>query len=186
MHSKCWESSWLKKAFYILLNVWLAYHLFAIVVAPASVPPSSEAVRSMWGGFRHYLEATYFNHGYHYFAPAPGNSTLVRYVAAFPDGSSIVGQIPDRDVHRPRLFYHRHFMLTEFLASLPPGSDELRDAIAESYGFKIAEQLGASELELKLVTHRLIPYERILAGGAIDDVETYEESPLMVIERAAR
>lgn len=186
MHSKQWESSWVKKASFIVLNVWLVYHLCAIVVAPASVPPSSEAVRSMWGGFRHYLEATYFNHGYHYFAPTPGNSTLVRYVAAFPDGHSEVGQIPDRDTQQPRLFYHRHFMLTEFLGSLPTESNQLRDAIAESYGFKIAEELGATELELSLVTHNLIAHERILAGGSIDDIETYETTPLMVIERAAK
>lgn len=186
MYSKRWESSGRKNVLFVLLHLWLVYHLIAIVIAPASVPPSSEAIRSMWGGFRHYLEATYFNHGYHYFAPTPGNSTLLRYVAAFPDGHSELGQIPNRDTQRPRLFYHRHFMLTEFLASLPPESTELRDAIAESYGFKIAEELGASELELSLVTHNLIPHERILAGGAIDDVETYEFTPLMVIERATK
>lgn len=186
MHAELPNSSWHKRLLYVLVNLWLVYHLAAIMVAPASVPPTSEAVRSMWGGFRHYLEATYFNHGYHYFAPAPGNSTLLRYVAQYPDGSSTVGQIPNRDVQRPRLFYHRHFMLTEFLASLPPSANQLRDNIAESYGFKIAEQLDAEQLELSLVKHRIVPYERILAGGAIDDPETYEVSPLMVIERAAR
>lgn len=186
MHSPQSESTWVKKASFVLLNIVLVYHLLAIVVAPASVPPSSEAVRSLWGGFRHYLEATHFNHGYHYFSPAPGNSTLVQYVAKFPDGHSELGQIPDRDSQQPRLFYHRYFMLTEFLASLPPESAELRDSIAESYGFKIAEELGASELELRLVTHNLIPHERVLAGGKIDDVETYEINPLMVIERAAK
>jgi len=186
MDSKQSEMSWVKKTLFVLLNVWLVYHLFAIVVAPASVPPTSEAIRSLWGGFRHYLEATHFNHGYHYFSPAPGNSSLVRYVATFPDGHSEVGQIPDREVHQPRLFYHRHFMLTEYLGSLPPESIELRNSIAESYGYKIAEELGASELELSLITHNLIPHERIIAGGAIDDVETYKIDPLMVIERAAK
>ena len=186
MQSKQAKSSWVKGTLFVLLNCGLVYHLLAIVVAPASVPPSSEAVRSLWGGFRHYLQATHFNHGYHYFSPAPGNSTLVRYVAKFPDGHVELGQIPDRDSQQPRLFYHRHLMLTEFLSTLPPESTELRDSIAESYGYKIAEELGASELELSLVTHNLIPHERVLAGGAIDDVETYEIEPLMVIERATK
>lgn len=177
---------WSKKLFYGIVNLWLVYHLAAVVIAPASVPPTSDAVRSIWGGFRHYLEATYFNHGYHYFAPSPGNSTLLRYSAQLPDGSFTTGQIPDAERQQPRLFYHRHFMLTEFLGALPPESEELRDSIAESYGFKIAEQLDARSLELSLVTHRIVPHERILAGGRIDDAESYDVVPLMVIERAPR
>ena len=175
-----------QRLLYLMVHLWLVYHLFAVMVAPASVPPTSDALRGMWGGFRHYLEASYFNHGYHYFAPSPGNSTLLRYVAKYPDGRSVVGQVPDRNEHRPRLLYHRHFMLTEYLASLPPELDEVREALAESYAFTIAEKLDASQLELSKVTHRIIPAERIIAGGAIDDAETYESEPLIVIERATR
>ena len=49
------------------------------------------------------------------------------------DGTLKTGEFPDRNMHRPRLLYHRYFMLSEFvntLASPPPaqaGTDAERD-----------------------------------------------------------
>src|SRR5207302_11256649 len=103
------------------VSVWIVIHRTAIVVAPASVSPSSEIARASWLVFRPYLEALYLNHGYHFFAPEPGESTLLAFVAERPDGTVVQGRIPSRSM-KPRLLYHRHFMLTEHMR------DALRDA----------------------------------------------------------
>ena len=172
-----------RKLLFAAIHLWLAYHLVAIVISPASVPPTSDAVRNLWSGFRHYLQATYLNHGYHYFAPDPGNSTIVRFVAELPNGRSQIGQVPDRNELWPRLFYHRHLLLTEYLGSLPPGSHQLRDAVLESYALVIAEKNNAAQVQISQVTHRAIEPERIMVGGAINDPETYDLEATLTIER---
>ncbi len=45
----------------------------------------------------------------------PPPSHLVRYKLEMPDGSMQNGVFPDLKTEQPRLFYHRHFMLTEKL-----------------------------------------------------------------------
>ena len=100
-----------------IVNVWLVVHLSAIIIAPASVSPSSDLTRSIWSLFRPYLQVLYLNHGYHYFAPEPSESTLLAFVAERPDGTVVRGRIPNFDI-APRLLYHRHFMLTEQMSGL--------------------------------------------------------------------
>ena len=63
------------------VNLWLVFHLTAIVIAPASVSPSSELVDSAWELVGPYLQFLYLNHGHHFFAPEPGESTLLAFVA---------------------------------------------------------------------------------------------------------
>ena len=53
------------------VSLWLVFHVSAIIIAPASVAPSSDLVRSAWAVFRPYLQILYLNHGYHFFAPEP-------------------------------------------------------------------------------------------------------------------
>lgn len=168
---------------WLLVHAWLAYHLVAITVAPASVPPTSDALSQLWRGCRHYLQVTFFNHGYHYFAPSPGTSTTLRYVAKTPEGTASVGQVPDPAKHTPRLRYHRYLMMTEYLGSLPPGAEEVRDSIAESYAYTLAQDLQAAECELLQVVHDRVAPERIVAGGAADDPATYETQSLLIVER---
>lgn len=68
------------------------------------------------------------NNGYRFFAPDPGASHLVKY-ELLKDGQPIAtGKFPDKDSHWPRLYYHRHFMLSEMMfqmaaavPELPPG-----------------------------------------------------------------
>src|SRR4051812_23144308 len=67
---------WPARAAFVLLNVWIVYHLAAVVIAPWSVPPSSRLVQNGWRAVGAYVQVLYLNHGYHYFAPEPGNSTL--------------------------------------------------------------------------------------------------------------
>ncbi len=108
-----------------LVNLWLVFHLAAMIVAPAVVAPSSELIRETWGCFQPYIEALYLDHGYHFFAPEPAESTLLAYAAERADGTVVRGRIPDRAT-RPRLLYHRYFMLTEHMNDAP---EELAGAV---------------------------------------------------------
>ena len=67
---------------------------------------------------RPYVEFCYLSHGYRFFNE-PGPSHMLRYELEYDDGRpKITATLPDRNVHRPRLFYHRHFMLAEHLNQL--------------------------------------------------------------------
>jgi hypothetical protein len=167
---------WGRPVGFVLVNVWLVYHLAAIILAPWSVPPASRLVQNSWRAVGDYDQLLFLNHGYHYFAPEPGSSTLVGYVLEMPDGSLQTGRIPNRDI-RPRLFYHRHFMLTESVASndfSPVVHTELVRAMAR----ELCREHYARRVTLTRVTHRLPAMEFVRAGGALDDPESYTEEPL--------
>src|SRR5579871_4532118 len=70
----------------------LLFHLAALVVAPCSVEPSSYLSVQTWRFFQPYLDAAYLNHGYHFFAPEPGPSHLVRYELELADGTIKTGR----------------------------------------------------------------------------------------------
>jgi hypothetical protein len=156
------------------VNLWLVFHLAAIIIAPASVGPSSDLVRSAWTLFRPYLQALYLNHGYHFFAPEPSESTLLSFVAERGDGTAVRGRIPDRATG-PRLLYHRHFMLTEQLSEVPP---ELQARWYDSYAQHLGRQYGAQRVSLTRQTHFLPTMEMVRNGVRQDDPSSYEEQPL--------
>jgi hypothetical protein len=158
------------------LNAWLTFHLAAIIIAPASVSPSSELSRSAWDLVQPYVELLYLNHGNQFFAPEPGESTLLAFEAERDDGTVIRGRIPDRTTW-PRLLYHRHFMLTEHMRDAPP---ELQALWHGSYARHLGSQFGARRVRLTQQTHLLPTMERVRGGGRLDDPESYEEQPLGV------
>ena len=156
------------------ISVWLVWHLGAIIIAPSAVGPSSDLVHAAWDFFGPYVELLYLNHGYHFFAPEPEESTLVAYEAERPDGTIIRGRVPDRAIS-PRLLYHRYFMLTEHMRDAPK---EFRELWYRSYADQIGRQYGASRVALIRQTHFLPTRERILQGGRLTDPEGYEDQPL--------
>ncbi len=99
------------------------------------------------------------------------------YVLEFPDGRLETGKIPNRDL-RPRLFYHRHFMLTEFLASDEAQDPEFRAQLVRSMARALGRRRGALRVTLSRVTHRLATMERIRAGGTLAEPDSYTEEPL--------
>src|SRR5207249_6274680 len=121
------------------INLWLVFHLSAIIIAPASVSPASDLVLSAWDVVRPYLQILYLNHGYHYFAPEPSASTLLAFVAERDDGAVLRGRIPNRRI-APRLLYHRHFMLTEQMNLATP---EIQDQWHASYAQHLGHVYGA-------------------------------------------
>lgn len=168
----------------IVISILLGLHLVAVIVAPLSIEGSPIASR-LWWGFRPYLQAAYLNHGYHFFAPQPGPSHLLRYELDLPDGSRVTETIPDRDRNRPRLFYHRHFMLTEFLNVLreqTEGVDDpqapprrIFDRYSESYARHLLAKHQAKQVTIHLVRH-LIPFpDEVAAGRPLNDPALYQD-----------
>jgi hypothetical protein len=160
------------------INLGLVLHVVAIIIAPAAVSPSSDLIQAGWDLFQPYLQILYLNHGYHFFAPEPGNSTLLAFQAERPDGTVVSGRIPNREIV-PRLLYHRHFMLTEQMKDAPA---ELRDEWLGSYAEHICRKYGAARVRLTGQTHHLPTMEMIRSGVRLDDPSSYEDEDLGVFE----
>ncbi|MFH5804473.1 hypothetical protein [Alienimonas sp. DA493] len=166
---------WWTRCLWAAAHLALAWHVISLAIGPAGMmPPNSLVQREIYGLASPYLRMLYLEHGYHYFAPEPGPSTLLKYEGTRPDGSRVAGVIPDRDGHFPRLLYHRHFMLTERLAGPAGMSPEYQAALARGLGM----ETGAEELSLTVVTHRLPEIREVRAGFGLDDPATYSERPL--------
>lgn len=108
-----------------LLSILLLWHLAAVFMPPFTFATDYESPWAMplYRAIRPYADLLYLNHGYAFFAPDPGPSHLVRWKVEFADGRPAVeGRFPDLKEHRPRLLYHRHFMISEALhnAFTPP------------------------------------------------------------------
>jgi hypothetical protein len=160
------------------INLGLALHVVAIVIAPAAVSPSSDLIQAGWDLFQPYLQILDLNHGYHFFAPEPGDSTLLAFQAERPDGTVVSGRIPNRDIV-PRLLYHRHFMLTEQMKDAPA---ELRDQWLGAYAEHIGKKYGAARVRLTGQTHHLPTMEMVREGVKLDDPSSYENEDLGVFE----
>ncbi|MCI0357770.1 MAG: hypothetical protein L0211_04690 [Planctomycetaceae bacterium] len=113
-------SPWLKW----VASALIAFHLTAVFWGPlAFACAGSPLTDSVFSVLRPYIQGMYLNHGYSFFAPNVGSSQLLRYKIEFTDGREpVVGMIPNLSTERPRLLYHRHFMLTEALSNrfVPP------------------------------------------------------------------
>ncbi len=112
------------------VSVLLIGHLIAVFIAPLSFQTrssrgSSPSVDLIAGPVRGYGEFLYLNRGYAFFAPDPGPSHLIQAAIGNVNDKNRLREpvFPDRKRHRPRLLYHRHFMLAEYLTEIyqPPG-----------------------------------------------------------------
>jgi hypothetical protein len=156
------------------INLWLLFHLAGIIIAPASVSPSSPLIQTVWLAFQPYLQLLYLNNGYHFFAPEPGESTLLTFKAERADGTSIEGRIPNRQIV-PRLLYHRHFMLTEQMNSGPP---DLEKPWYRSYAEHIAHKYGAKKVTLTRQLHFLPTMDMVRSGISLHNPESFQNQPL--------
>lgn len=160
------------------VNCWLVFHISAIIIAPAAVAPTSALIESTWGIFQPYLEFMFLNHGYHFFAPEPSESTLLSFEAERADGTKIAGHIPDRKT-LPRLLYHRHFMLTEHLRDAP---EEIQQEWVKSYADHLRRKYGAARVKLTGQLHGLPSREDVRNGIKLNDPASYESSEFGVFE----
>lgn len=112
----------------IIVSVLLVGHLLAVAVPPLAfqtIGPLglSPAVETLLVPVEHYSQMLYMDRGYAFFAPDPGPSHLIQVGLTDGKGTLTERTYPDRQQQWPRLLYHRHFMLAEFLNDIhqPPG-----------------------------------------------------------------
>lgn len=166
-----------------LLSLLLVMHLAAVVI-----PPFTFATRSGYESsplanvgmsiVQPYANALFLNHGYFFFAPSPGPSHLVEYDVEFTDGKKKTFRFPDRQTQRPRLFYHRHLMLAEWLHANYPATrvpdwvpreeqqfqqdNYLR--VVDSFRQHLQQLHGSKRVTLRRLEHQLIAPEDYLQG----------------------
>jgi len=102
----------------VLISVLVVGHLAAVVAPPLAFACRGQSpfVQPIARFLAPYCGAMFLDHGYAFFAPNPGPNHLVDYTVEFADGRQAVkGRFPDLKEERPRLLYHRHFMLSESL-----------------------------------------------------------------------
>ena len=111
-----------------LLSIVLIFHCAAVVAPPLSLQTrgplgSSPSVATLMQAVERYCQFLYLDRGYAFFAPDPGPSHLIQAATKQDDGSLDERMYPDRERQWPRLLYHRHFMLAEFVTEIhqPPG-----------------------------------------------------------------
>jgi hypothetical protein len=183
-----------------LASALILAHLATVFIAPWSAPPPAPLLAGRAARVvSPYLQAAYLNHGYRFFAPDPGPSHLVRYELVGADGSAIRGRIPDPAKHRPRLLYHRHFMITEMLFNrlnlieeIPPDAElpsseraaierenqlvrQSVQSVLQGIAQQLLDQYDGQRVQLYLVEHA-IPYPQdVLQGMRLDSPELYTD-----------
>ena len=161
----------------------IAAYLAAVVVPPlAGPPPASELAGALMQPLRPLVGLLHLGHGYRFFAPNPGPGHSLRWTLLRPNGATIAGSLPDAVGDRPRLLYHRRFMVAEKIAVLVPPVDaprEVRDAAKRDWGplvLGVADNLlrthGSGRLTLELVEHYLPAPDEVLSGTVEPDLVT--------------
>ena len=184
----------------IAVSVFVVFHLVAVFGPPLAFQArgpvgGSPSVQTLITPTNAYSQFLYLDRGYAFFAPDPGPSHLLRYTVTDPDGSTHQHMIPDRNDQWPRLLYHRHFMLTEFLqesyAAQPPAGpvtqfvpeeyEQLqiaRDryvAVRDSLHKHLKQQYPNSKVEIAPVAHVLPSFVDVNdAGIKLQDPRLYE------------
>ena len=159
----------LKKCGYIVVSLMLGFHVFAVFISPAAMPPASPLLMDGYRLALPYNELLFLNHGYHFFAPDPGASTLISYAVPRPGDAPVVGRFPNLSIH-PRLLYHRYFMLAENLWAF---DDETQAEIQKAYARHFSTLHDSSVITLNRISHEPSTILRIQAGGKLDDPETF-------------
>lgn len=168
----------LKKCGYLVVSLMLGFHVFAVFISPAAMPPASPLLMDGYRLALPYNELLFLNHGYHFFAPDPGASTLISYAVPRPGDAPVVGRFPNLSIH-PRLLYHRYFMLAENLWAF---DDETQAEIQKAYARHFSALHESSAITLNRVSHEPSSILRIQAGGKLDDPETFEVETIGVFD----
>ena len=147
-------------------SLLLATYLAAVTLPPlAGPPPASELAGLMIQPFRPLVGGLYLGHGYRFFAPDPGPGHSIEWTMRMPDGTERSGSIPDEKTDRPRLLYHRRFMISEKIAALVPTSDapeairvEARrewQPLVQGIAAHLLQVHGGTQVALRMVEHDL-------------------------------
>ena len=164
-------------------SLGIVLYLAAVIVAPlAGPPPASALAAAVLQPLRPLVGGLYLGHGYRFFAPNPGPGHSIRWIVTMPDGSTRSGTIPDARTDRPRLLYHRRFMVSEKIAALVPAGDapvEIRERarrdwqpLVRGVARNLLRVHGGSAVALELVEHYLPAPEEILSATTAADAVT--------------
>ncbi len=172
----------LSPAWRVTISGVIALHLAAVFTGPwAFAPLHSRLADDAYSLLRPYIEVMALGNGYRFFAPEPGPSHLLHYEMTLADGSRREGEIPNLKTEWPRLRYHRHFMLSEFINSIDaPGVKKgLGEKYAEGFAHHLAAVNNAERVDLSLRRHRLATMEDARKGMALTDPSLYDNIPLV-------
>ena len=112
------------KLYRFAISILLIGHLLAVILPPLSFQAGqSPSVATLFAPLEGYSQFLYIDRGYAFFAPDPGPSRLIQAAITERNGQRVEKMFPDREDQWPRLLYHRHFMLAEYLQEIyqPPG-----------------------------------------------------------------
>ena len=186
------DNPWVRRAISVLLLV----HVTAVFAAPFQIAATREGAPSPFATTVHealfpYIQLARLDQGYQFFAPNPGPTHLIKYSVEFDDGrESVEGRFPDLGEQWPRLFYHRHMMLSEALnglappppffpsqeaweASLPRVRDldaistddfEREDRLAYDYANHLLRKHDGDRVKVTVVRHNITELPDFLAG----------------------
>ena len=186
MSSASVESAAWSRPARVAASLGLLVYLAAVIVPPlAGPPPASALATALIQPLRPLVGALALGHGYRFFAPNPGPGHSLRYRLTRADGSTVQGSLPDAAADRPRLLYHRRFMVSEKIAALVPLPDSPADVrqqaradwlpLVQGVAGQLLTRHGGELVEIDLVEHHLPGPEEFLpgappAGGAGGDV----------------
>jgi len=164
-------------------SVGILAYLAAVVVPPLAGPaPASDLANRLLQPLRPLVGALYLGHGYRFFAPNPGPGHTIRWTMTMPDGSTTSGRIPDEARDRPRLLYHRRFMVSEKISALVPPPDappEFRERAKQDWrplvkgvATNLLRREGGLSVTLETVEHYLPDPGEVLTSGTFADTVT--------------
>ena len=185
-----------------IISLLLLGYLGVLLLGPLSNPIASEYLTGpMARAVAPVHRVLFQGHGYRFFAPEPGPGHFVECRFTMKDGSESVSRFPDRAVHRPRLMYHRWFMLAETIFTELDGTPDtesfaeaqaaLRRELAQlrSAGkLKPAKQLSAHinllDREYERIRKRIENLLRSVATAALNQQPDAEKVELVLFERS--
>lgn len=152
----------------IAISVCILFHLLGVLAEPLFFFTRGNSPSPMAGPLRRwmapYVEFAYLNHGYFFFAPNPGPGHLMDCQLQSSDGKSSRIRLPDRQAQWPRLFYHRHLMLAEFLHQLHVPPVTAAD-VANTPDPTMLEAMRADRAQFEMVRDSMIKHLKSRYGA---------------------
>lgn len=177
----------------LLVSVLVVGHFFGILVAVTSYSspnfPAPQLAVQASERLQPYLQATFLNNAYRFFAPNPGTPAVFWFRMQFDDRSVRWVELPGHPNAVIRAPYQRRLNLSVQLAQYlsPKPSSEGKQCLAplgeillQSCVRHVAasQSLGVRNIGVYCVLHRILVPEEVRAGWPPTDLRTYQ--PLFV------
>ena len=169
-----------------VVSILLMTHVLAILLPPLSLQSrgpmgTSPLISALMEPLEAYCQFLYIDRGYAFFAPDPGPSHLIQIRVEDANGELSDFLYPNLERQWPRLVYHRHFMLTEFLHALhrpKPLPDamysetkvhslhverERYELVRDSYLRHLQKEFEGKRISIRRIEHQLPSYDVYMA-----------------------